>query len=275
MLRAPLDRSSGELRAETTAYPAALTAAVLPTETLSAAERLATYHRQYWFRLFTVLQGLYPLTARLLGYWHFNDFAARHLGESPPSGFDIDTVGAGFDDSLARYLVAGGVITKPGAEGVPAAAVVEAARVDAGFHRITRAARSEPFVPSADDATRLGTSRLRLSPSVALLSESWSLAEQRLGLAERPSVASIPLGLPLPATRHWLLARRETKLGLVALEPQEALLFAWVQRLPLVHALGMLEAAAAEAERASLPARAQAWLARSVQLGVWAGLEQD
>jgi hypothetical protein len=47
MLRTPLDRSSGELRAETSAYDAALTEAVLPTETLSAAERLAVYHRQY------------------------------------------------------------------------------------------------------------------------------------------------------------------------------------------------------------------------------------
>jgi hypothetical protein len=239
---------------------------------LSAAERLATYHRQYWFRLFTVLQGLYLLTARLVGYWQFNDLAARHLTERPPSGFDIDTIGAGFDEGLARHLASDGVVVKPGHGGIPNAAVVEAARVDAAFHRVTRAPRSTPFRPSTDDAVQLGESRLRLSPDVALISERYAFAEQRLGLAEK-SADSVQLGPAQPAVKHWLLARRETKLGLIALEPQEAELFALVQARPLERALGLLEASSAEAERASLPARAQAWLARSVQLGVWAGLE--
>jgi hypothetical protein len=262
LLRTPLERSSGELRAETAGYDAALTEAVLPTETSSAAERLAVYHRQYWFRLFTVLQGLYPLTARLLGYWRFNELAARHLVERPPSGFDIDTIGDGFDRGLARDLR-------------DEDAVVEAAHVDAAFHRVSRAPQSEPFRPSAEDAARLGSSRLQLAGNVALLSEHWSLAQLRASLTVQPGDKRLELGPALPTTQYWLLKRHQNQLGLVALEAPEAELFRLVQQHPLQQALGMLEAAAPDGERATLPARAQGWLARSVQLGAWAGLRKD
>lgn len=272
MLQTPLDRASGSLRAETSSYEAELLAAARPTSTLSSAERLAIYHRQYWFRLFTVLQGLYPLTARLVGYWRFNEFAARHLVQHPPHGFDIDTIGDGFDESLARLLPNDGQVEAGPNQHVDAAAVLEAALVDVGFHRVTRAPRREPFRPSAADAARLTSSRFVLSPSVALLQEHWPLSELRLGLVELPSDAPLQLPAPLPEARHWLLTRQQTKLGLLALEPAEAQLLRLLQLHPLDQALGLLEAAASAEERARLPERAQAWLARSVRLGVWDGL---
>lgn len=277
LLQTPLDRSSGALRAETSAYDAELLAAARPTDTLSSAERLATYHRQYWFRLFTVMQGQYPLTARLVGYWRFNDFAARHLVEHPPRGFDIDSVGDGFAQTLARLLLKDGKVEAEASQAVAAApvdavAVLEAARIDAEFHRVTRAARCEPFRPSAQDAPRLASSRFVFSPSVALLSEHWALSERRLGLVELKGDQAFELGERLSEARHWILARHEHQLGLVAVEPAEAKLLELLQQYPLEQALGMLEAAVSAAERLQLPERAQAWLARSVRLGVWAGL---
>lgn len=271
LLQTPLDRSSGSLRAETSAYDAQLLAAARPTETHSSAERLATYHRQYWFRLFTVMQGQYPLTARLVGYWRFNDFAARHLVDRPPRGFDIDTVGHGFAETLAQLVPED-------------AAVREAAAIDAAFHRVTRAPQREPFRPTAEDAPRLASSRFVLSPSVALLSEHWPLCQRRVGFVDQKGDAagdrkgneSVELGEPLSDARHWLLARHQAKpnlkLSLIALERAEAKLLQLLQQYPLEQALGLLEATASEAERAALPERAQAWLARSVQLGVWSGL---
>jgi hypothetical protein len=267
LLQTPLDRSSGALRAETSAYDALLLAAARPTQTLSSAERLATYHRQYWFRLFTVMQGQYPLTTRLVGYWRFNGFAARHLVDRPPRGFDIDTVGHGFAETLAQLVPED-------------AAVREAAAIDAAFHRVTRAPQREPFRPAAQDVPRLTSSRFVLSPSVALLSEHWPLCQRRLGFAEPKSDETVeprePLGEPLAEARHWLLAwhqpKPSLKLSLLALEPAEAKLLQLLQLYPLEQALGLLEATASDAERAALPERAQAWLARSVQLGVWSGL---
>jgi len=271
LLRTPLDRSTTSLRADTSAYDPALVDAAQPSSTLSSAERLAVYHRQYWFRLFTVLQGLYPLTTRLLGYWRLNGFAAHHLVERPPRGFDIDAIGDDFAMSLAEQLPENGTVVTDSGLRVEAAAVLDAAHVDAAFHRVTRAPRSEPLRPGPADAARFNDSCLRLSAGVALVQERWPLAELRMSFVERQGDGQISLPERWPTPRHWLLARHASKLGLLALEPREAELLGLLQLLPLEQALGRLEAAASPAERESLPERAQAWLARSVRLGVWAG----
>jgi hypothetical protein len=106
---------------------------------------------------------------------------------------------------------------------------------------------------------------------VALLKEHFALCQLRASLLEGASDGPLSHGDRLPAARHWLLARHATQLGLLALEPLEAELLHLLQAYPLAQALGRLEASASEPERAQLPERAQAWLARSVRLGVWAG----
>jgi hypothetical protein len=274
LLRTPLDRSTGSLRADTSAYEAALVEAAEASATVTSADRLAVYHRQYWFRLFTVLQGLYPLTARLAGYWRFNELAAAHLRQRPPRGFDLDAVGEQFELSLAELPPESVALASGSAVGVAAQPLLEAARVDAAFHRVTRAPHAEPFHPSMADAARLLASGLRLSPAVALVQENWPLCELRAALADRHQRDTIRLPEPWPAPRFWLLGRRGPKVGLLALEPREAQLLDLLQRLPLEQALGHLEAAVPPAERDALPEKAQAWLARSVRLGVWAGFAE-
>jgi Putative DNA-binding domain len=269
LLRTPLDRASGSLRAATESYAPALVQAARRGATLSSAERLAVYHRQYWFRLFTVLQGLYPLTARLLGYWHFNAFAADHVLKRPPRGFDIDTIGDDFELSLAEQLADHRTVVTDTQHHVEAAAVLDAAGVDAAFHRVTRAPRREPLRPGPADAPRFHDSCLRMSASVALVRERWPLSELRLSFVEQQSDDAVQLAEPWPEPRYWLLARHASKLGLLALELREAELFQLLQRLPLERALGQLEAALPAEERAGLPQRAQAWLARGVRLGIW------
>lgn len=271
LLRTPLDRSTGSLCAETAAYEAKLVGAVLPTPSLGSTERLAVYHRQYWFRLLTVMQGLYPLTARLAGYWCFNEFAAHHLAGRPPHGFDIDAVGEGFDEGLAEQLLGRDEVVTASGRQLETAALLEAAHIDAGFHRVTRAPHLEPLRPGPNDVARFSSSCLALSPSVALLREHWSLCERRAGFIEGASNEPVLLGERLPGPRHWLLARHDRQLGLVALEPLEAELLGLLQAHPLERALALLEAGASEAERGRLPERAQAWLGRSVRLGAWAG----
>jgi len=261
LLRTPLDRTHGSLRAATAEYDRTLVAAARPSTTLGSAERLAVYHRQYWFRLFTVMQGQYPLTARVLGYWRFNDYAARHLARQPPRGFDIDAVGAGFAEFVAGEL--------------PDTAVADAAHIDAAFHRVAGAPQTPPLRLGPADAARLGSSCLALSPSVAILQERWALCELRAGLPEQASESPITLPARLTEAQHWLLTRQGVTLGVVALEPREAELLLALQQYPLERALARLEAATPEAERARLPERAQAWLARSMRLGIWSGFRSE
>ena len=94
VIRTPLDRSSGALRATVSANAPAALDDSLDGPRRPAAERLAVYNRQYWFRLFGVMQTAFPLTARLLGHWHstttrraFSSLTRRTPGTStgPPT----------------------------------------------------------------------------------------------------------------------------------------------------------------------------------------------
>ncbi len=264
LLRSPLSRASGSLQAETDTYDPELVQAIRGTPELPALERLAVYHRQYWFRLLTVLQGKYPLTARLLGFWRFNQRASAFLVENPPRSWDIDVVGDGFDVYLAG--------AEP-PEHLPQQALLEAARIDAAYQRVVRAPSVVPFRLELRDAERLGAGRLRRSEAVAQVREHWPLCALRrdaLALA-----GDTPLGLPPahPEERHWLVVRQVLEVATTPLAPREAELLELLSQHPVSDALALLEERCTDAERRELPSQVEAWLSRSVQLGAWAALD--
>jgi len=280
MLRQPLSRATGALRAETGAYPPELLAQAKPGPGLSGAERLAVYHRQYWFRLFTLLQGAFPLTARLVGFWRFNQLVSDFLVAHPPRGWNIDQASDGFADFLGETLPDTELELEPARGPLPRAALLEAARIDAAYHDVFCAPLVTPYAPAQGDAARLAQGRLRLSPAVALLTESWPLCElRRRAVGAQSTEASLVLGPRLAERRSWLLGRDGVRLGLLALEPREARLLELLTRHPVAAALARLEAeysgSGLETERQQLPELVQSWLARSVRLGVWAGLEVE
>jgi hypothetical protein len=277
MLRTPLERSSGSLRAKPDAYPRALLDETLATPNLTSGERLAIYNRQYWFRLFTVLQRAYPLTARLLGYWRFNEHATHFLLARPPRHWSLDEIGAGFADVLAEAAGNGEKLFDDTRPDLEPDALLEAARIDLGYHRVFRAPAVARYEPSAEDAGRLLQARLRLSPAVALLTEHWPLCELRRRAVEAPGEGALRLEPRLARPRHWLLGREGLKLGLVPLEPRELQLLELLARSTVEAALGELEEACRSSgtsqELAELPANIQKWLACSVQRGVWQGAD--
>lgn len=169
LLRAPLDRSTGTLRADTSAYDPAVDARDAANAT--ARERLAVYHRQYWFRLFGALQTAFPLTTRLLGHWHFNEHVASFLVASPPRGWDLDRAPDGFEAHLAATLDEAGAVSGPPAGRVPRRAVIEAATIDAAYRAVFRAPAVTGYRPSPADAARLLDARLTPSPAVVIVEE--------------------------------------------------------------------------------------------------------
>jgi hypothetical protein len=189
--------------------------------------------------------------------------------QQPPRGFDIESVGAGFDAFVAERA---SETTK-----APYEALREAARIDAAFHRVLRAPAVAPFRPGQADAARLTDSRLALSPAVALLAEHFRLCEARQALldahadVDAHATGGMVLAEPRSAAAHFLLARVDERIALLPLEPREAELLSLLCELPLNAALARLEASCSPEERTELPEKAQAWLARSVRLGVWAG----
>jgi len=263
MLRTPLDRASGTLRAPTDGYDAALCDDLLPGPHGDARARLAVYHRQYWFRLFTVLQGEYPLTARLLGMWTFNELAARYLAAHPPSHVDVQRVAHALVPYLTETLAGASTYAA-----VPSAALVEAATLDAAFARVFLAPEVTPL-DAAALATRGGDARLSLAPTVALYVEHWPLVALRRRALDEPGEQALSLGPRLAAPQHWAIFRTERGHGVAPLEPLAHRLFTLLAERPLADALGVLESDCTEAARSRLPGRVQAWLAQSMRLGFW------
>lgn len=262
VLRTPLDRSTGTLRATVESYDPEALADALDAYNADAGERLAVYNRQYWFRLFGVLQRAFPLANRLLGAWHFNDHAARFLLAHPPRSWDIDRAPDGFESSLATTL----------GERPDRDVILDAAALDAAWHGLFRAPAVAPFRPTAEDAARLLDARLDPSPAVAIVVERYPLLELRASLATLPGEAPVPAPAPLPQPRWWALLREATGVRHVPLEPREGELLRLLREHTVREALGRLESSCPEGERSSLPASAQRWLARSVAGGFWRGL---
>lgn len=263
VLRTPLDRSTGTLTATPAAYPVAARDEVTAGPHTPAEARLAVYNRQYWFRLFTVLQTVFPLLVDLLGAWEFNDYASDFLLAHPPRGWDLEHVPDGFEGFFAERLRGHR----------DAAVLIAAAQLDAGWRALLRQPPARPFRPSPDEAARLLDGRLRPSPSVMLMEDAWGLLHRKVSLAgPRAELAS---ALPTrSATPSWFCIVREPGgVRHVALEAGEGALLALLRGLPVREALAHLEAAVEEGSREALPEAAQRWLAKGAERGMWIGVD--
>jgi hypothetical protein len=262
VLRTPLDRSTNVLRAQTEAYPRASIQLALDGPRSTAEQRLAVYNRQYWFRLFTVLQTAYSVTARLMTYWRFNEFASQFLSANPPRGWDLDRVADGFDRFVAIAC----------AEHPDGALWAEAAALDATWRALMRERESTPFQLASEfpeAAARLPEARLVRSPSVALWFERWPLLEWRAIAHAKGEREPIPPPGELCERRCWALIRERNGIRQVLLEPTEGALLALLSEHTVGDALATIEAQCPADQRAELPAKAQRWLANSVLRGMW------
>lgn len=260
VIRTSLDRSSGTLTAQPRAYDSKIVESV-QGRSVNGAGRLAVYNRQYWFRLFDILQSAFPLTARLLGYWTFNDYAARFVSARPPRGWNIDDIPSGFDAFFADAFEC--------ADASRREALIESARIDMAWREAFAAPRTPAFRPSDDDASRLLEAHLVPSPSVRIVEEHRPLVDLRRALSREPGAASIELPPLLPRSRWWAIVGTGDGVAAMPLEPREAELLLLLGQRSVRVALSHLEHACSGEERAQLPERARVWLARSVACGFW------
>jgi hypothetical protein len=263
-IRTPLERSSGMLTAQASAYDARLMAEAADGPATHRASRIAVYNRQYWFRLFDVLQSAFPMTSRLMGYWSYNDYAARFLLAHPPRGWNLDRVAAGFDGFLAGALERGDADERQ--------ALVECARIDAAWHDALSAAKSPSFRPSGADASRLLDAHLVPSPSLRIVEEHRPLVEVRRRLFHDPGASPIELPRPLERSRWWAILGTADGVASIPLEAREAELLMELGRRSVRAALSHIERGCTPEERALLPERTRAWLARSVEHDFWSGI---
>jgi hypothetical protein len=276
MLRTPLDRGSGALKATPAAYEASLRDEALGDGDLSSGDRLATYNRQYWFRLFGVLQREHRLATALVGAWTFNDLAARFLTARPPRGHDLALAVEAFDDFLAA-AVGRSVPLGPGVRAVPSEALLQAVRIDQAFRVAFSAPLEEPLDGAALErvgAEALGRARLRASASLSVVKEGWALLALRKELSSAPEERPRPMPPKHARGPCWAAVyRREQKIDVVPLAPLQGRLLELLRAHPLTEALGALEAECPRAEAPALAENVRRWLAEGVRLGFWTGVE--
>ncbi|MBK8254187.1 MAG: putative DNA-binding domain-containing protein [Polyangiaceae bacterium] len=269
-IRAPLDRSKGTLRSVAADKQGSLVQQISSGPMLGAAERLAVYNRQYWCRLFSVMQSEYPLVSRLVGYWFFNELAAQFLLKHPPCTADIQEAADGFfaflQDTLLNSLV------QP-QRMIERRLVVQAAAVDEAFREAFRAPVERAYEPSAADAAKLGTAQLHMRRGFTIIEQSYPLVQLRKALSVDTSESPPPLPEKLKATEHWLIGRAPSGALQLQLEETQAKLYHLCIHMPVGEALARLESAVTKGDRSGLPSRVRVWLAQSVKLGLWSSIE--
>lgn len=182
-------------------YDLALVAGIVPARGLGAEERLGAYRRQYWYRLFTLLQEEYPLAGHLLGWERFNLLADRYL-RSMPIGRNLTTIGTVLPSWLRSI----------GAENQ----LVEACRVDAAWSRCFHA-ETLP-APSEGDLAALaaGTLDLILQPSVQILRTDRDWLGLRALLTDSDTSAETPEAAPAV----WILSRQGSRISWDSVDPR-------------------------------------------------------
>lgn len=71
---------------------------------LSADKRVAIYNQQYWFRLLSVMQDIFPFVTRLFGYEEFNkQIAEPYLLKYPPSHWSLNELGRNLPNWINKY----------------------------------------------------------------------------------------------------------------------------------------------------------------------------
>ncbi len=221
---------------------------------------LSDYNRQYWFRLFTVLQDDFPLGSRLLGYWKFNKLAESYLQCHPPTGYDIHTVSRnflGFCENLQDT------------NHVPRKALMQAFMIDECRRKVLLSPKTSPLKLSGEKEHCLTNMQLHKSPAWELVEEDWTLLDLALALQKIPGENSVPMPHAHPTTRFCLIRKTEQGLMHHNLPEAAARLFQLLCHLPLNTAIEKLSREANNKLLTDLIRGVQGYMQQSMRWGLW------
>lgn len=264
LLATPLDRSTGRLLSREEDYPGGLLERVVHAPPIAPAERLAVYHRQYWYRLLDLLQTSFPVSTRLLGHYHFNEPAALYFSAHPPRFVDL----AEEADDFPAFFGEWARLRRPEDADYLGAAMA----LDRAFRAVFAAPRSEPFTPGVDLGPRLLRLRLVANPARALYRQRWPLLQERPRMMSDPGETPWRRLEPLEREESYLLVRREGATSFVRIGGAEARLYELLTGAPVGEALGTWMAEFAKGAPHESSEVARRWLERSVRLGLWSGV---
>ena len=265
LLRTPLEFDVGGVRADTSRYEPRLVAAIQTGPRASARVGLAVYHRQYWLRLFDVMQREFALSARLVGLPRFYVLAQAYLTRTPPRHPDLGRAADEFVGWCATHTdVVAAATNAAVAEVLP-----QALAVDAAWRSIWNASELPAFVPGLAEVESLPRTQLRMTPTAALIAEDWPLVALRRELARDARANEIALPARLKRRDFWLVLRTSTGIGQLRTSALQARLYTLCTIARLEDAVEQLHAACPPDERSKLPAMIRDWLELSMDLKLW------
>jgi len=254
VLRTPLATSSGTLRSR---LPSGWTQlGVKPRSQREAAAGLSDYHRQYWFRLLTVLQAEFPLTSRLMGLWSFNLLAQNYLQRVPPRDYDLCGIRQDFLNDLR------------GKELPPH--VYQAACLDEARSLVFMAPDYQPWQWRAEEMAEPALVRLVGAPDWRIVQEDWALVDLCLRLGSIPGEKALPCPTAHSVTHFWMIQRDAQDLVYRPLHPAQGRLYELLSQHTIQDAIMSLASEFVHIAPADLQASVQSWMALSVSWGLWA-----
>lgn len=224
-----------------------------PGPVLSAAQGMAIYNQQYWWRLFITLQEHYPTLVHLFGFTDFNaQIAEPYLLQYPPSDWSLIPLGWELPSWLEETYRE---------EDRPL--VLQAASLDEAYQRLFHAPTCPSIVLPLPPSQRI-----TLQPFIALfaLDADFFTFRKQL-LAQEPSYWETDDFPPLTKKPCWFALFRGPR-GLrhePLSQAQYLLLHAFQTGATLSEACGLLEANNSLLEEAI--AHIGAWFQRWAQLG--------
>jgi len=149
---------------------------IAPSSTLQSHQRIELYNQQYWWRLLSVLQEIFPLVVRLFGYSDFNQYIGfKYLVKYPPTHWNLNTIG----DNLCKWL------EEEYIDG-DKQLVKDSAAIDWGYNQSFVAEELEQLnITNDNDLATISEATLYLQPSVHLFQFNYNLFHFRDQMLEQ------------------------------------------------------------------------------------------
>lgn len=96
----PLEEAIEAPSARAELDPARIASVILPSKSLTAAERVGVYHGMYLLRMIEALEGDYPAVAHFLGDDAFADLVTRYVQVHPSVSYTFNLLGNDFPDFI-------------------------------------------------------------------------------------------------------------------------------------------------------------------------------
>ena len=187
---------------------------VLPSKSLSSAERLGIYAHMYYARLVEVMQGEYPTTRQILGENAFAAACRRFVAKFPSRTRTLNSLSTKFPDFLARTL------PQSNRHGL----AVDVARIERAMEDVFDAPRAEPM--TAEQFATIGSAdwdrvRLPVTPAIRMLELRYPANEYMNAIrrGERPRI-------PRARASHVIVFRRGFQVMRCDQEPEQYRLLA-------------------------------------------------